>query len=472
MVDQTDMLQQFNDVSSAQPPKGLGPDDVLGAYKNEGNAIVDAAAQKGKAEADYTRQEGAYMRGLDQKYEGQYQQTPEFKPTPQSKEDLVALFGVIGALGALGGGKSYGSALGAMNAMGGMLNGYSEGRKELFDREKAEFDKHLQAVQAHNAEISKAFDRAVKMAPYNLSEAKAKLQQTLAGLDAQVLKAQTDRVGITQAAAMWEKSKNQGEQNILRQMQAYRAMEQGLAAQERAKGTSVGGPATLSRLIEQPVGALKDKEASTILGKLYTVKNTLDVVNQARDPDINFGELGRAGNQFKAALQRNLSGLEGQQVSPSEMQGAVENAAREAGLDPTNKNVVFYKNALFQAMAIEREARGGSILPQGMFNRLTPLFDPSKTTRDAFIGIMQGRASDVAQSSGLTPDQIGKALKNLQGQQMPFDTSKTLSPGSAPAAPPSNKPNLQQWLEKAKQANPGASDQELTDYYNKKYGGQ
>jgi hypothetical protein len=38
-----------------------------------------------------------------------------------------------------------------------------------------------------------------------------------------------------------------------------------------------------------------------------------------------------------------------------------------------------------------------------------------------------------------------------------------------PAA--SAKPNLQDWITKAKQANPGVSDDDLTAYYNKKYGG-
>lgn len=38
-----------------------------------------------------------------------------------------------------------------------------------------------------------------------------------------------------------------------------------------------------------------------------------------------------------------------------------------------------------------------------------------------------------------------------------------------PAA--SAKPSLQDWMTKAKQANPGVSDDELTAYYNKKYGG-
>lgn len=460
----------------SQPPEGAAPKDVLNAYQHEGQTAVDLAQKKGAAQADYTRQEGQYMQGIQKKFEGQYQEAPEFKPTPQSKEDLMGLFGILGAIGAMAGGKSYGSALGAMNAMGGMLNGYQEGRKDLFDREKAEFDKHLQSIKAHNDQITQAFNTAMKMAPYNLSGAKAKLQQDLATLDAQMLKAQVERQGIEKTAQMWQTTSDKATREMLTRAQTLRALEQGMAAKAKldsagTSGTGVGSVATLSRLIGVDVGNIKPKEADSMLQRINTLNNTLQIIEEAKDPEIKFGELGRAGTNFKAAVQRNVSPMEGKQVSPSEMAGAIESAAQEAGLNPNDKNVVFYKKAIFSAMALEREARGGSILPQGMFNRLTPLFDPSKTTKDAFIGIMQDRASEVARASNLTPEQLGSALKNLQSQKLPFDTSKTLQPGNS-SRPAAGKPTLQQFLEKAKQANPGASDQELAEYYNKKYGGQ
>jgi hypothetical protein len=467
-----DDLSSFLSQPSPQPPEGAAPKDVLNAYQKEGQTAVDVAQKKGAAQADYTRQEGQYMQGIQKKFEGQYQEAPEFKPTPQSKEDLMGLFGILGAIGALAGGKSYGSALGAMNAMGGMLNGYQEGRKDLFDREKTEFDKHLQSVKAHNDQITQAFNQAMNMAPYNLSKAKAKLQQDLSTLDAQMLKAQVERQGIEKTAQMFETANDKFLKKMLIDAQTFRAIEQGITAKSKAEGTQgegVGAVARLSDLAGTPAN-VKPKEAETILQRLYTLNNTLQLLEEAKDPAIKFGELGRAGTNFTAAIQRNVKPMEGQQVSPSEMANAVETAAQEAGLNPNDKNVVFYKKAIFSAMALEREARGGSILPQGMFNRLTPLFDPSKTTKDAFIGIMQDRAREVGQASGLTTQQLGSALTKLQSQKMPFDISKSLSPGDAPK--PSGKPTIQQFLEKAKQANPGASDQELTEYYNKKYGGQ
>ena len=425
-----DDLASFLSQPASQPPEGAAPKDVLNAYQKEGQTAVDVARQKGAAQADYTRQEGQYMQGIQKQFQGQYQEAPEFKPTPQSKEDLMGLFGILGAIGAMAGGKSYGSALGAMNAMGGMLNGYQQGRTDLFNKEKAQFDEHLKSVQMHNQRITEAFNQAMKMAPYNLSGAKAKLQQDLSTLDAQMLKAQVERQGIEKTAQMWQTTNDKATREMLTRAQTLRAIEQSMAAKDRATGNAqgIGSAATLSRLIDGPVGNIKPKEADTILQRLYTLNNTLQLVEEAKDPSIKFGELGRAGTNFTAAIQRNVKPMEGQQVSPSEMANAVETAAQEAGLNPNDKNVVFYKKAIFSAMALEREARGGSILPQGMFNRLTPLFDPSKTTKDAFIGIMQDRAKEVGLASGLTEQQLGAALTKLQSQKMPFDVSKSLSP--------------------------------------------
>lgn len=223
-----DDLSSFLSQPTPQPPEGAAPKDLLKAYQEEGQTAVDVAQKKGAAQADYTRQEGQYMQGIQKKFEGQYQEAPEFKPTPQSKEDLMGLFGILGAIGAMAGGKSYGSALGAMNAMGGMLGGYQEGRKDLFDREKAEFDKHLQSVKAHNDQITQAFNTAMKMAPYNLSGANAKLQQDLSTFDAQMLRAQVKRQGIEKTGQMWQTTSDKASTEILKRLQVFNAMQKAI----------------------------------------------------------------------------------------------------------------------------------------------------------------------------------------------------------------------------------------------------
>ena len=178
------------------PPKMRTGEELKKDYESYGKDI--SAYKKGEAEAGVRKAEleASSARELAARYEPQLQRTPDFVPSEENKASLIGLFGLIGAIGAFGGGKSYGSAVGAMNAMGGMLKGYSQGRKELFEREKAEFDKHMTAVKAHNDEIMKAYARAKDLAKTDLGLAQAKLVSELTGLGAKVQANEVKEKGI------------------------------------------------------------------------------------------------------------------------------------------------------------------------------------------------------------------------------------------------------------------------------------
>jgi len=80
------------------------------------------------------------------------QMLPEikFKPTQDNAADIGGLFSMIATMGVALGGSGKLSGLNAMNAMGGMLKGYQQGRKDLFTKEQATFDKELASIKAHN----------------------------------------------------------------------------------------------------------------------------------------------------------------------------------------------------------------------------------------------------------------------------------------------------------------------------------
>ena len=225
-----------------QDNTGFQPQDLLKSYQNQAEVQSQIPVQKAQAEADAASKQSGYMKSLDSKFQNQMQPTPEFKPSKESAQDMVALFGMIGAIGAMGGGKSYGNALGAMQGMTGMLNGYNQGRKDLFEREKSEFDKNMQAVKAHNDQITQAFDRAVKMAPYNLTAAKNELSLKLAGLDAQVLKSQLETQGIEKTAQLW----NQANSSATQKINAQTAQLNALSASQRLQ-QQIDSPSTRGR---------------------------------------------------------------------------------------------------------------------------------------------------------------------------------------------------------------------------------
>jgi hypothetical protein len=183
------------------PPKTRTGEETEQAYKGYGQDIAAYKKAEAGAGAKTAQLEAASAKSLADKYEPQFQQTPDFHPSEENKATLIGLFGLIGAIGAFGGGKSYGSAVGAMNAMGGILKGYREGRKDLLEREKGEFDKHMSAVKSHNDEIMKSYARAKETAKSNLGVAQSKLVSELNALGATVQANEVKEKGIVAGEA-------------------------------------------------------------------------------------------------------------------------------------------------------------------------------------------------------------------------------------------------------------------------------
>ena len=221
------------------PPKMRTGEELKKDYESYGKDI--SAYKKAEAEAGVRKAqlEASSARELANKYEPQFQQTPDFVPSEENKASLIGLFGLIGAIGAFGGGKSYGSAIGAMNAMGGMLKGYSQGRKDLFEREKAEFDKHMQSVKSHNDEIMKAYARAKDLAKTDLGVAQAKLVSDLNSLGARVQANEVKEKGIVAGEEANMKAYNAAKQQYDSLVKTLSAMTP--KGKGGATGTTQGG---------------------------------------------------------------------------------------------------------------------------------------------------------------------------------------------------------------------------------------
>jgi hypothetical protein len=149
------------------------------------------AAEKG-AEAevleDYAKKYGA-------KYEevkAQMKPEPEFKPTQENALDLGAIFSMIATMGVALGGSGKLSSLNALNAMSGMLQGYQQGRKDLFTKEQQKFDKELASIKAHNETLLKDLDQYSKLLATDRDAAMAKKAEIVAknpGVIAQLVEA-------------------------------------------------------------------------------------------------------------------------------------------------------------------------------------------------------------------------------------------------------------------------------------------
>lgn len=480
--------------------------DVEGAIKASRSAFdigqqIDAlksqqkeeeSARKKAASAAEKAALGKRYGEIRAQYEPELQKpAPEFTPSKETVANLGSLGGMLMVLGAMGGGKGLVGATGAMNAMAGMLKGYQDGRKELFDREKATFEQNFKVWQENRKIIKDTFDRAIKFAPYDLQKATNDTVARLKSIGATTLAASVQKNGLQQTATAVQQADTQFNQvamPIVNQITAARfplgvtqapsgaaprpmTVKQQIAdleaqkaraeqtvseaelrkkisppvslsaAQEKEKADvealekGAGPRQTLSRLLGPEIAKNTDeKVAEKLVSQITNIRNTLDLVKKAEDPDIRFGEIGRTYDRVLSGLFRNIDTVSktnpNTPVTADQVVAQIDNAARAEGINPNDKNIIFYKEAIFNALELEREARGGSILPVAVMRTLTPLLDPRTQTREQFIGIQLSRANEVARKTGLPQDVLNKGISKVE----------TFSLGPTPKGAP--KPSL------------------------------
>ena len=96
-------------------------------------------------------------------YKKSVEEQPKFEPTQDNAMDLGALFSVIATMGVALGGSGKLSSMNALNAMGGMLKGWQSGRKDLFSKEQAIFDKETTRIKTINDKLLKDLEQLQKL---------------------------------------------------------------------------------------------------------------------------------------------------------------------------------------------------------------------------------------------------------------------------------------------------------------------
>ena len=151
-----------------------------------------------EAKADIATQEREAAQRVEQNLDVVRAKFPykEFHPTKDNIESISTLFGLIGVIGASLGGAGKMSAMTSLNAMGGMMKGWQQGRADLWKKEKEEFDKGMLQTKAILEDAYKDADRAMKTLAYNRSEAEALANQSAAKLGGQVGKQILAKQGV------------------------------------------------------------------------------------------------------------------------------------------------------------------------------------------------------------------------------------------------------------------------------------
>jgi len=121
-----------------------------------------SAAELG-AKREAVEKIGAEDRAHYEEVKKEMKPIPEFKPTKDNALELGAIFSMIATMGVALGGSGKLSGINALNSMGGMLKGYQQGRKDLFAKEQATFDKEMASMKAANDALLKDLEQYQKL---------------------------------------------------------------------------------------------------------------------------------------------------------------------------------------------------------------------------------------------------------------------------------------------------------------------
>ena len=440
------------------------------SYGNQQTAGAEAMAQAAE-------QQSAADHAAVAKARSETKPIPAFVPTKETASDLSMIFGMLGVLGTALGGKAKTAGMEGMAAMTGMMQGYQQGRQDLYEKEYKQFQTSLETMKAHNAEIQQELQYALKLSATDMEKGKAYAQLAMARLGAPVLQAKLQYEGA-QKTAEWAHQMSVESARLANQAKSENTRYQHqVASQPPIQVTLPDGTPALIKPAVRPDGSVTwqrvegygpkapageginsralttagipmvpETKATIIVGAVRSARDTLELVERAKSPEILFGEINKVSTGVESWWQRNVvGGSNDSSINASDAQtqisGDIDAAAKKAGLSANDKNVVFYKEAIFTILEAERAARGGSLLPVAVMKTLTPLLDPKKLTKEAFVDIMTRRATKLAESTNLTQDQFDKLYKALPKISLPGTTPQQASgaPSAAQPAAPGNQ---------------------------------
>jgi len=371
-----------------------------------------------------------------------------FVPRQDNAQDLATLFSLINVLGFAIGRGGKGNAQQALAAMDGMAKGYQQGRVDLYKREKDLFDTSMKTLKTKSDVLSKQVQEIVQLAARDKQAASEKADAVFAQEGADFYREYAKRYGLA-ALAEYDKQRVSGltkafelKTNQENKSKEFELREKQIESQERMRKAQIQANEEMKKMM------FGLKQQDKVLPLSQGVRGVESLLTQLQDPDVRTGLLAKASpilEKFKSVID-----------DKEEFESAVNK-----NLTGTDKTTLFLKNALLESYAIERAAAGGGRLTVQMMKQAGPVLDPTNYTPQTYQALLEERRRALYNNlgdMGYSPEKVKEMSQ--QRPYTPFTPTAT-----------SQKPTLQEFLEKAKSANPDASEADLTDYYNKKYGG-
>lgn len=332
---------------------------------------------------------------------------PKFEAPKETFTQLAGLGAMMMMLGAMAGGKTYGSAIGAMNGLAGMFKGYQEGRKEAFDKAKTSFDENLKAWKENKAQVKEAFQRALKLGSTDLTKA---TNEVVAELTAR---------GETTAAELVKK------RGVAAAAQAFNV------ASDNADKHFDAVQATVART-SMPAAA---GERVALAGPLPTA----DTATKPKTPQQRLQEIetrllelqrSKAGEEAAAKFRKENAPRGGEDPQWVRAEGELFRATKEEREEMRRSNIPF---EYATGPTVPREERKEWVLRN---NRLTKMSDKEIINAEAAGETIQPRPT--ARTSAVT-ERTGRVLRPLGALASALETIKELPEGTTTGILPNLK---------------------------------
>ena len=466
--------------ASAEQEKQLGRLEQV-------EAPIFAAQQAGEqykatAQADIARQTREQSQNIEADLDLVREKFPypQFQPTQENMQSIATLFSLIGVIGVAMGGSGKMAAMGSLNAMTGMMAGWQKGRKDLWEREKVEFDKNMAKTKSILDDAYKDADRAYKTLAYNREEAMALANDSVAKLGSQVGKQILEKQGIERYVSYLDgvrKDLKEAERIAAqdkkqeRQLEAQRIRDEATRTEQRARDDRLEAArerrhredlAQRDRLATLKASQPKGAGSSANIRYAFNMAESFsqaaqDLVNvsqlSAGTVMSNFAELaGKSGDSLKnglsAAFARKVTDQDSRMFAQL-VAGLDQNMARTLGGGYANSGAKHSIEAYKQQISREGDSMASRALFLARFKQELGIFADVYSAHPGANDQMTAKVNkyfndvnkvipfsvqnvlDAARGSKIT---ISKEFENLAtpqgGVDLPVDT------GQAPAAAP------------------------------------
>ena len=444
------MAEQLNEAPSAlvtEPPmsEGARPSDELFTRLEQGETSEDvfgvqteATRQLAETERQILEKEQPFLEETVRAMKERMRPTEDFVPTRENAGDLTALFGLLAVTTFMSGGSGKYSGMASLNNLAGAMDGYKKGRKELFNQEMKSWEKNFQASKDWNdrqyADYRMALDTYIKNPVLGMAmfkEAGAKEPDGL--LNALINRGELKKVVDTAAQRVRQLGQAESRINEIK----MKAMMKDTQAPKGARITaevdkSLREAESGLKLFSQIEQKLADPKVAKALDKTRFLRSLLETPK----------ELTPVERYIRTTFYQQL---------PKEAQELVTLIA--------NVRNAYYRQISGQAVTGGEAARNFFAVIQPSDNT-TEIANKIRISKPRYADTLSAAVDDY----DMTPERV-----NRYRQLIAQSGITAGAPGAGGGRP---KPTLQEFLARARPENPNATDQELTAYYNRTYGGQ